>query len=73
MTTPLDTIAPDTTLASPYLTLNEAATYLRIPLQTLKNWRVQGRGPRALKLGALVRYRVQDLDDWAASQLEVAR
>lgn len=61
-------------LDSPYITMQEAADYLRIPLQTLKNWRSQGRGPQALKLGALVRYRFQDIDEWAAAQLEsVAR
>lgn len=57
-------------LDSPYITMQEAADYLRIPLQTLKNWRSQGRGPQALKMGSLVRYRFCDIDDWAAAQLE---
>lgn len=59
--------------ASPYLTLDEACSYLRVKRQTFKNWRSQGRGPQALKLGGtLVRYTRDDLDAWARTQREVA-
>jgi hypothetical protein len=36
------------------------------PLQpnTLEIWRVQGRGPKYIKVGRLVRYRESDLDAW---------
>src|SRR5690606_16486855 len=58
--------------ASPYLTLAQASEYLQIPQQTLKNWRVDGRGPRALKFGALLRYSREELDRWAIEQMESA-
>ena len=41
----------------------EAADYLGgISLQTLRNWRISGRGPVFLKLGKSVRYSLADLD-----------
>ena len=58
--------------ASPYVTLAQASEYLQIPQQTLKNWRVDGRGPRALKFGALLRYNREELDSWAMGQMERA-
>ena len=38
------------------LTEAEVATWLRVAQQTLRRWRVQGRGPPFLKVGASVRY-----------------
>lgn len=41
---------------------NEAATTLNVAVQTLRNWRWKGEGPRYVKVGArLVRYRRSDL------------
>lgn len=41
---------------------NEAAASLRIAVQTLRNWRWKGEGPRYVKVGVrLVRYRRGDL------------
>lgn len=41
---------------------NEAATTLSVAVQTLRNWRWKGEGPRYVKVGArLVRYRRGDL------------
>ena len=47
----------------------EAAEYLggHKP-NTLEGWRVQGSGPRYIKVGRLVRYRVTDLDAYLESQ-----
>lgn len=44
------------------LTTTSAAEYLGMKSGTLEVWRVQGRGPRFLKLGRSVRYRAEDLD-----------
>ena len=40
------------------------------PLQvnTLEIWRVQGRGPKYIKVGRFVRYRESDLDAWLDSR-----
>lgn len=41
---------------------NEAAASLSVAVQTLRNWRWKGEGPRFLKVGTrLVRYRRSDL------------
>lgn len=44
--------------------VNEAATLLGLSASTLNKWRVQGCGPRYVKLGRAVLYRVEDLDRW---------
>ena len=46
----------------------EAAAKLAISLACLRRWRVEGRGPRDLKLGASVRYRISDVEQWLASR-----
>jgi len=46
------------------LTDQEAAPYVGYKVQTLRNLRFLGRGPRYLKLGKAVRYRPSDLRDW---------
>jgi excisionase family DNA binding protein len=48
-----------------YLTPPEASAYLRVPSNTLRNWRSQGRGPRYRKLGGKVTYRRDWLDDYS--------
>ncbi len=46
-----------------------AAEYLGdLKPNTLEGWRVQGIGPRYLKIGRLVRYTIDDLDAYLAAQ-----
>ena len=45
-----------------YLTEIEVADLINVPRRTLQAWRYQGRGPRYVKLGGSVRYRVTDLE-----------
>ncbi len=52
------------------LTISEAAAYLKIPVETLRKWRAQGRGPKAIKLGRHLRYRQDDVDQWIDAQEE---
>lgn len=53
------------------LTPAEAAERLNISLPTLKLWRTQKHGPPALRLSVrTIRYRREDIDAWAAMQLE---
>lgn len=51
------------------LTLPEAASWLGIAPGTLYNWRTRNEGPAAVKCGRLVRYRIEDLEAWAVSQM----
>jgi hypothetical protein len=40
----------------------EAARFLCVAVQTLRNWRHMRKGPAYLKLGRSVRYRLEDLN-----------
>ena len=44
--------------------INTAAELLKVSPQTLYNWRQTGRGPLAIKLGATLRYRRADLEQF---------
>ncbi len=44
------------------LTTSEAAIYLKVSPRTLDNWRSLGTGPQFIKVGALVRYRHEDIE-----------
>lgn len=46
------------------LTNKEAARQLGVSHRTLEDWRLMNRGPRFVKLGRLVRYRLGDLLDF---------
>lgn len=50
---------------SPYLTLHEAAAFLRLQPRTLDNMRQRGTGPLYGKHGGRVRYHRDDLVAWA--------
>lgn len=52
------------------LTEDEAAAFLSVAPQTLALWRCRERYQLPyVKLGRLVRYRVQDLEEWIESRL----
>ena len=47
------------------LTIDEVAEFLNLPKQRLYAWRYQGKGPPAIALeGRLLRWRVEDLENW---------
>lgn len=47
-----------------FLTEKEVARQITVSLASLRRWRLEQRGPRFIKLGALVRYRPEDLEQW---------
>jgi len=51
------------------LTQREAALALRLSERTLERWRVQGTGPRFVRLNHSIRYRQQDLDAHVAARV----
>lgn len=53
------------------LTAQEVADTLGIPLQSLYRWRVEGKGPTAVKVGKHLRYQQRSVADWIESQTEV--
>lgn len=43
----------------------DAARYLKLEPQTLRSWRVAGRGPRFIRIGRTrVLYRLSDIERW---------
>jgi len=53
---------------SPYLSVTEAAQYLRLKRRTLDNLRWSGGGPKYRKHGGRVLYRRDDLEAWSQAR-----
>ncbi len=58
------TIAP----ADPFLTTEELADYLSVPVATVYAWRKHGTAPRAHVIGKHLRFRQSDVEVWLASK-----
>ena len=54
------------------LTTPQAAEYLELSEETLEKRRVYGQPPKFVRLGRSVRYRMSDLDQWAAECLRTS-
>ncbi len=46
---------------------SEVAQRLQVSVACVRRWRLERRGPKFIKLGALVRYRSDDIERWLAS------
>ncbi len=49
---------------SPFLTVTQAAEYLRLQPCTLNRWRTTGEGPFFIKAGGRIYYRLADLESY---------
>ncbi len=47
---------------------HEVAARVGVSVATVRRWRQLGTGPLYLKIGALARYRLQDIHDWLDSR-----
>jgi len=47
-----------------FLTEKEVAKQISVSIASLRRWRLVQRGPRFVRVGALVRYRPEDLQQW---------
>lgn len=54
----------------PLLSIEDLAGYLGIPVTTIYDWRVDGKGPRGIRVGRHVKFAVSDVRDWLAQQRE---
>lgn len=54
----------------PLMSIEELAEYLGIPITTIYDWRVAGKGPCAIKVGRHLKFAVTDVRDWLARQRE---
>lgn len=53
-------LAVTETLLSP----DDLAALIQVPVKTLYNWRWEGKGPKAIKLGKHLRFRRADVEAW---------
>jgi excisionase family DNA binding protein len=51
-------------MAERHLTVSELADRLGVPARTIYTWNSAGGGPRFLKIGRHVRYRLSDVIKW---------
>ena len=51
------------------LTQREAATYLHLSERTLERFRVSGAGPKFVRLGRSIRYRLTDIEAFIAARI----
>lgn len=55
-------------MAEKHLTIDEFAERVNVPLATVYQWNSRGVGPRYLKIGRHVRYRLKDVVEWEAER-----
>ncbi len=53
-----------------HLSPKELANRTGVPISTVYNWRTYNKGPRAMRVGKYVRYRLEDVLAWEESLLE---
>ena len=54
----------------PLIGLPELAAYLGIPVSTIYDWRVNGKGPRAYRFGKYLKFAASDVRAWIEQQRE---
>lgn len=54
----------------PLIGVEELAEYLGVPVQTIYDWRLSGRAPRAFKLGKHLRFAISDVQEWLEERHE---
>lgn len=69
----MKTSSPAATHALPYaddelMSVNEVATFLRVPVATVRYWRHLGTGPHGFRVGRSVRYWRSDVIHWLDEQ-----
>ena len=54
------------------LTEQEAAALLHVTVKAVQGWRYRGGGPRFVKIGSCVRYRLEDLQAFVQAALRTS-
>ena len=68
----MDSAHPTLDTLEPLLDIDDLAAYPGVPKQTIYDWRVNAKGPRAYRIGKHLRFTVSDVRDWVAAQREPA-
>lgn len=58
----------DEWVLEPLMDVHELAAYLGIPVSTVYDWRVHGKGPTAYRFGKHLKFAVSDVRAWIAQQ-----
>lgn len=53
-----------------FITVQQFAEEMGIPVQTVYRWRTEGKGPRAHKIGRHVRFSRHSVNEWLEQQLD---
>jgi excisionase family DNA binding protein len=56
----------------PLMDVHELVAYLGIPISTVYDWRVHGKGPVAYRFGKHLKFAVSDVRAWIGQQREPA-
>lgn len=67
----MDTTTAPLSGLEPLMTIDELSAYLDVPVRTLYDWRLSGKGPCAIHVGRQLRYQVSDVRAWLVSQREI--
>ena len=65
----------DTTTGSglePLMSIDDLSDYLGVPVTTIYDWRVAGKGPCAIRVGRHLKFAVSDVRDWLSHHRESA-
>ena len=65
-------MTPDTVGTEPCWDIADVARYLRVPVQTLYQWRKRKYGPPAARVGKHLRYNPDDVRAWFAGMTRAA-
>jgi len=57
----------------PLIGVEELAEYLAVPVQTIYDWRLTGKAPRAYKFGKHLRFALSDVQEWLEQRHEAYR
>lgn len=70
---PLTDTAPTHHGLEPFLTVEELAEHLGVPVATVYDWRCRGVGPVAYRLGKHLRFNVPDVERWLGTRRDRAQ
>lgn len=57
-------------LGDAFLSPQQLADYVGVPVATVYRWRYEGTGPRGIKVGKHVRYRRRDVEAWLETRTD---
>ena len=66
----METTHSTLSVLEPLLSIEELAEYLDVPVTTIRDWRTDGKGPCAIKVGGRVRFATSDVLTWLLRQRE---